>query len=221
MKPTALLLVLAVALTLHAGQKVREDLSWFYEALRQADAVEVLEGLPHRSRESDVFNQERQRQNPFVLAGEFFYEKRPSVTGELGAELTEGFLSKRLFETPVLGEPVLKACGGFHADFGIRWLKDKEPLVSALICFGCSDIKLIGLTEKITCSMTKSGSEILKARLTPLRTSRPKPSKRQKIEMPELEKLSPGKPKIDLKSWSRGVLVGALALKRPETREGR
>ena len=203
----ALLVALTCAFSSHARSAsaptpAREtDLSWFFAALREADAVEVLEGLPHPLFEDVDFAFEKKRRATFTIGKEVFYEQRLNVPEELTAELTRGFAEQKLFKAPLQGAPRrMKFCGGFHADYGIAWLKNGERLAAALVCFGCGDIQLVGPTSDVMCDMTAVGREFLQPRLRPLRTLRP-PYQHLQKQMQEAKRdvLHPEKPQIDLK----------------------
>jgi len=150
------------------------DLNWFFEAVRAADQLEVLEGLPHQYWEREERSIELAKHKTLSISTEAFYEQRLSVPAELRTELTNAFLHQPLFVRPLIGKPAFaKGCGGFHADYGLRWLKEGTPQAAALVCFGCGDIRLVGGGMEITTELTESGERYLKSRLLPLKALRP------------------------------------------------
>lgn len=173
------------------------EVMWFYDALRQADSVQVLEGLPHHMFEREERELEIKRRATFAIARELFYEQRLTPAPELIAELTKGFLERKIFLPPLIGAPPLaKACGGFHADYGLSWLKKGEILASALICFGCHDILLVGPTAEVMCGMTQEGDAFLAPRLKPLRGLRPPYRQLDKVRALRPEMFQPEKPQV-------------------------
>lgn len=194
-----LLLYFGITTIAQAGKSLppKVDLTWFYEALRNADQMEFLEGLPHQRREVRLREQEMKRHQTIQIAEEFFYEQRLPCSEEFRSEMTSAFLEKKLFAPPLVDLPIVKPCGGFHADYGFRWLKKGAPLASALICFGCGEILLVGTTVAINADMTDLGAVYLKEHLKGIRALRP-PGE-QKEEMPQ-DRFRPNPPsKVEYK----------------------
>ena len=166
------------------------DVKWFYDAVKTADSVEVLEGLPHPYWESDIRAIEAAKPNIQNIAGELFYPKLLDVSIDQKNEITEKFLEKSLFKVPNSDEPTFpKACGGFHADYALRWNRNGNPVAAALVCFGCEEVLLIGEKTKVSTNMTDDGKKYFTLVLKPLRQSRP-PSKIGTLQMtsPEIPK---------------------------------
>jgi hypothetical protein len=178
------------------------DLAWFFGALRKAERLEILEGLPHQYFEKEERAVELTKHKTLTISSESFYEQRLPCAEDLRRSLTEAFLLKALFVRPLIGQrEMLKACGGFHADYGLRWSKGDTVLVAALICFGCHDVRLVGAEHELTTSMTGEGYEFLQTKLLPLRALRPPKHQLDKIRniKPEQFKSAPP-PKVEYKT---------------------
>lgn len=136
--------------------------------------MEVLEGIPHPRWEPKARSLELTQRKTTKLAEEIFYEQLLPSSEEFRAQMTAAFAGNELFIRPLIGAlPHVKACGGFHADYGVSWWQDEERLVSALICFGCHDIQLVGKTEILLTGMTAEGLAFLEKNLRHLRVLRP------------------------------------------------
>lgn len=178
------------------------DIQWFYEALKQADTVDVLEGLPHQKWEYELRKVETDNQKTFDIDGELFYQKLLEVPAERKKQITDKFLGKIIFVPPTR-IPVIKPCGGFHADYGLRWSKEGKVLASALLCFGCGEIHLIGDKFSVATDFSNEGQDYLSATVKPLRQSRPTISfdAARKLK-PEMFKPEPT-PKVEIKLQDR------------------
>lgn len=169
------------------------DIKWFNEAVKTADSVEVLEGLPHPYWETDIRAVEAAKPNIQNVAGELFYPKSLYLSIDQKSELTQQFLEKTLFVVPNSDDPPFpKACGGFHADYALRWNRNGSPVAAALICFGCEEVMLVGEKVKVSTNMSAEGKKYFTEVLKPLRQSRP-PSK-----IGTLQVTDPGIPKPQL-----------------------
>ncbi len=166
------------------------DVQWFSEAIKNADSVEVLEGLPHPYWESDIRAVEAAKPNIQNIAGELFYPKLLDLSTDQKNEITRQFLEKILFVVPNSDDPSFpKACGGFHADYALRWNRNGSTVAAALICFGCEEVLLVGEKTKVSTNMSADGKKYFTEVLKPLRQSRP-PSK-----IGTLQVTDPGIPK--------------------------
>lgn len=188
---------------INAARPSREvDLTWFLDALRSADRFEILEGLPHQYFEREERAAELTKHKTLTISSESFYEQLLPCSEDLRKNLTEAFLLKALFVRPLIGQrELLKACGGFHPDYGLRWSQGDTVLVAALICFGCHDVRLVGAEHELTTSMTGEGYEFLQNKLIPLHALRPPKRQLDKIRniKPEQFKSAPP-PKVEYKS---------------------
>ena len=169
------------------------DVKWFAAAVKNADSVEVLEGLPHPYWESDIRAVEAAKPDIQNIANELFYPKLLDLPINQKNEITQQFLEKALFVVPNSDDPSFpKACGGFHADYALRWNRNGRPVAAALICFGCEEILLVGEKTKVSTNMSADGKKYFTEVLKPLRQSRP-PSK-----IGTLQVTDPGIPKPQL-----------------------
>jgi hypothetical protein len=145
--------------------------------VKTADSVDVLEGLPHQYWEAEMRAVEAAKPNIQNIAEELFYPKPLEVATDQKNQLTEQFLKETLFTVPSSDAPVFpKACGGFHADYALRWSKNGTAIVAALVCFGCEEILLVSPKIKVSTNFAADGKEYFASVLKPLRESRP-PSK--------------------------------------------
>lgn len=150
------------------------DLQWFYEALKGSDQLEILEGLPHHFWESTERDIELSKHTTVTIAKQAFYTQRLSVDNQVRAKLTSAFLNQNLF---IAHKPddlaSFKQCGGFHADYGLQWLKENKPVAAALVCFGCGEILIVNDKMDFLADMTEDGGPFLARILKPLRGLRP------------------------------------------------
>lgn len=183
-RPILLLwLVLFSAATLHAGKSIgksftpQADLSWYFQALREADRLEVAEGLPHQEWEPEERAAQQQKHKTFSIADELFYAQRLPSTEELRADITSAFLLMTLFNPPLASEPwgEMSLCCPFHADHALIWWKGDQQVVAVLLCFGCHKVKLVGpkQEEALQLGMTPAGIELLERKIKPLHALRP------------------------------------------------
>lgn len=106
-------------------------------AMASADTVEVFEGLPHPF-ERDALAAEKQKATR-QLDDQLFYASPQPVSAERRAEL-ESWIGADAF-VPYRG---LKLCGGFHADYAVRWTWDQgRSSTVLLLCFGCGEARVL------------------------------------------------------------------------------
>lgn len=150
------------------------DLRWFWDSLKEAKRLDVLEGLPHPMWEKEEREQEARSHPTQSVNGELFYAQALDMEAKLKDRITTAFLEENPFVPPKIGELVaMKLCGGFHADYGLQWSDDKQIIATALVCFGCHEIRLVGHNTALVVDMTESGHARLAALLKPLRVLRP------------------------------------------------
>jgi len=155
-----------------AGELI--DWRWLREAMQQADAVEVLEGLPHPFTEPEERAAEKTRVTPLVIATELYYQEPLPVAADVKLRLRDAFARGGLFVPPIWrAVPLVKFCGGFHAAYAVRWLKGGAVLAAAGICFSCHEVLFTGGGEPIKTDLTKTGFAQLRSWLTPYRQNRP------------------------------------------------
>ncbi len=152
------------------------------------DSLIVYEGTPRSFPRSKDSESEKPRAEPtFSIAGQSFYAKPIDLTEGERATL-EGIFH---FETPVKTGGGLKLCGGFHADFMIEWRRKNEPVLRALICFGCHEIRFVDAASTTETDMTEQGRERLHAVLDKYRPAHPSATK---PTAPKPESATPQKP---------------------------
>jgi len=185
MKRYALLLLLAFLPTagLHAGKAVgksstlQADLRWYFQALREADRMEIAEGLPHQEWEREERAAQQQKHETFSIAGELFYQQRLPSSEEVRTDITSAFLLMTLFNPPLASEPwgEMSACCPFHADHALIWWKGDQQALVILLCFGCHKVKLVGPKQDtvLQLGMTPAGIELLERKIKPLHALRP------------------------------------------------
>lgn len=120
----------------------------FAEGIRNAPAIEVFEGLPHQTFESELMESELKTKETIEIAGYNFYA-RPVIISERDKEqLTDLYCTKETF-VPFRG---IKNCGGYHPDWLVRWKKGEEEWI-AHFCFGCHEAITIHGDESMYCDI--------------------------------------------------------------------
>jgi len=102
----------------------------FIEAVRRADSVVVLEGLPHHSYERELLEEERRSKKVQELNGYPFYEEPLTLTENDAQRLSKilgSWTTYKPFKSPA-------ACGGFHPDYAVEWHVGSD-CYRILICF--------------------------------------------------------------------------------------
>src|SRR3954469_13130553 len=79
------------------GNAQRRDVRWLYEAIKNSDSVDILEGLPHQYWESDARAIEAAKPNILKIGDELFYPKLLDLPSETKNSLNEQFLQENLF----------------------------------------------------------------------------------------------------------------------------
>ena len=101
------------------------------KAITEGAVLTVHEGLPPAG--SEVYARESRRSDVQILEGHAFY--------------TPGAIAKRRQElAKLLADPSsyhrlsgAKECGGFHPDFAVSWLVDRQK-VTLQVCYGCYEV---------------------------------------------------------------------------------
>jgi hypothetical protein len=104
-------------------------------AVAQAERVVVFEGLPHPRWEQPAVDVAGKAKPTVRLHGELFYDEAQAVPATEMPSL-QTLVSRAM--GPFGGE---KLCGGFHADYLIRWSKGIDTC-DVLLCFGCWEYKI-------------------------------------------------------------------------------
>lgn len=178
------------------GNAQRRDIRWLYEAIKNSDSVDVLEGLPHQYWEADARATEAAKPNIIKIADELFYPKLLDVSAETKTKLNEQFLKENLVEVPETEAPAFttQGCGGFHADYALRWNRNGDTLAAALICFGCEQVMLVNVKTTVMTNFALEGKKQFTATLKPLRQSRPVVNKFGNSLLPKPELFKPQLP---------------------------
>jgi hypothetical protein len=173
------LFFLLIASVAHAGipsppPTVRKapklDLEWFYAAIKEADAMEFHEGLPHPFFEPKERASELTRVETKEIRRELFYVTPLLVREESQVTISRTFLDESIYDQSLI--TMVKTCGGFHADFAISWLKEERATVTALVCLGCAELQLLGEKSRHL-DLSETGHATLRTLLKPLQSQRP------------------------------------------------
>ena len=128
----------------------------------------LLEGLPHPAFERQLFERERQRVDRVQnLHGSMFYAEPLDVAPALLQSVVDIVNDAASF---LPREPGLVwMCGGFHADFAVECLDDRQ----ILLCFGCGEARLVtGLAHDLV-DLAPDAEERLRTLLGGVRQFRP------------------------------------------------
>jgi hypothetical protein len=146
----------------------------FARLILGTDSLAVFEGIPRNFPRRKDSEPEKPRPEPtFTVASQTFYEK-PIALAEADRATLEGIFH---FDSPVQAFRGHKLCGGFHADFLIEWRRKNEPVLRALVCFGCHEIRFVDATDVIETDMTEQGRQRLHTVLDKYRPARPSSAK--------------------------------------------
>lgn len=130
----------------------------------------VFEGLPSPGYEPEVFKAEKAAKPTVEFGGYPMYRDTLDVSDADIAALVAILGDRSTYES-FEGE---KKCGGFHPDYAVEWTHEGATY-RTLICFGCSEFKVIGPRGESRFDMAEGVSKRLKAILKPLRKNRPRP----------------------------------------------
>lgn len=128
-----------------SADRDRARLESWIRARSRSEGIVVFQGLPRRFGDSAGFFAERARAVDFEVNGSVFYREPVKFDGAKTEALTQ--IVERT-ESFALRQPhVTKMCGGFHADWAVRWTRSGSPAAEpqyrwALICFGCGEVQL-------------------------------------------------------------------------------
>ncbi len=144
-------------------------------ALKDASAIRLYEGLPHPSFEQEAFEAEKKSKPVEQHSGHAFYTEWLTLKPQ-DAEALSAILSDPKSLKPFVDG---KKCGGFHPDYALQLPyanKQKSP-TWALLCFGCQEIKIIdpNTNTDSTFDLSPDASEKLQTILKNYRKNRPAP----------------------------------------------
>jgi len=142
----------------------------FASEIKQCQEVQLFEGLPNYTWEEELLERERKAHNPisfnFYSFETEFYPTPIRLSDIDSSRLKELYCQKESF-VPFRG---FKPCGGFHADWGIRW-RNGEQDYQVLICFGCGEMMTSDGNVELTCDIWDS--KIFEDLLNPYHKLRP------------------------------------------------
>jgi hypothetical protein len=188
--------ILAVAVSatpILAGVRTGQaNIEWFWHALKHADTVRVYEGLPHPVCEPDSHTSERTRAAHFTIAGEYLYQKPIALDPDVLSALLQRFHDRMAFVTPnASGTVAMKFCGGFHADYAIAWESKGTRTATALLCFGCGEVRLAGPAATLTTDFVPGAADFFRRELRRFRQQRPAWSPKETPLIAQLTEPSP------------------------------
>jgi len=128
-------------------------------AVGRAKSVVIYEGFP-RSPKGKGQLSAKQKKSLVMIDGEAFYPTAQTVTKEWAEQL------RSMLFAGVRERKSVKLCGGFHADFFLRWA-DASGGTDAMICFGCQEIKFFGATGELYGDLSNDEAKKLRERLAP------------------------------------------------------
>lgn len=190
-----------------AATQRQPDIQELFREIDRADQVELLEGLPHPVFEQDVRQLEEARVQPERIGSELLYrEPIDAPAGQIDALVRLTTDPRGLDEAkPLRPLPMnyVTFCGGFHADYALRWRLRGSVVATALVCFGCSEIRYLWREHTVTADYRPERRRELAQAFRPLRRQRPitelfreweKQRKNQpfKLDPPEKQTLSSG-----------------------------
>jgi hypothetical protein len=153
-----------------AGAGCRSPAQRFSAAIRGADTVVLLEGLPHQTWERELLEQERKSKPVQELHGYPFYKEPLDLRPEDAKRLTQ-VLADPSHLKPVEGQ---KLCGGFHPDYTVEWHHGSDTF-HALVCLGCDEVKLFGPEIDLYDDLSQSAAKELETLLGGYHKNRPAP----------------------------------------------
>lgn len=118
-----------------------------------AETVEVFEGLPHPF-EREALAAEKQKPTR-QFDDQLFYAAAQPLSAGQRAEL-KTWIGADTF-VPYRG---MKLCGGFHADYAVRWTWNKGSNETVLlVCFGCGEARVLAAARD-TADLAGSGKPL-------------------------------------------------------------
>ncbi len=128
-------------------------------AVAGAKGPVIYEGWPQGPKGKGHLSAE-QKKALVMIDGEPFYPTAQTMAPEWAERLrTTVFAAVREWSG-------IKLCGGFHADFLLKW-DGEAGEVDAMICFGCQEIRLFGPTGELYGNLTNDGAKELRELLAP------------------------------------------------------
>ncbi|MCA9215290.1 MAG: hypothetical protein KDB27_19620 [Planctomycetales bacterium] len=140
----------------------------FAEAIASCADIEVYEGLPHPTWESELLVSETDKNETIVLGGFHFYAEPIEVRTRDANRLRELYCSRGSFY-PFQG---FKDCGGYHPDWCVVW-KNDDATFEVQFCFGCCEMRTANGSSLHECDMSRKSQRQFEATLNKYRTKRP------------------------------------------------
>lgn len=104
--------------------------------LETAEKFQIYEGLPSSVWEPKAFASEQKAKATTQIDGQWFYTTAQGMLGEDVAAL------KKLFAADLFKPPgPTKGCGGFHADFVVRF-QSGPSTYTVFFCFTCGETRI-------------------------------------------------------------------------------
>ena len=141
-----------------------------FQSLKKTDDLFVYEGLPHPLRENPSFKKEKNRNDVMQIEDHWFYDAKVKATGNIRNQLMNLLFDESGFSSNVNVIPT--DCGPFHPDYAIMWESD-EVGNYLMICFTCSEAKLLRDGKNKTYDLNVYKIEPLKNLLAKFKANRP------------------------------------------------
>jgi hypothetical protein len=130
--------------------------------------VILFEGMPHPMLEKKLLAQEVSKNAEIQIDGQKFY-KRPQTLQPADQIELLSLISKQSSHVPSV---LMKLCGGFHADYALRW-KVNGGTNTVLLCFGCHEMVIITSNFKLSTDISNDAYSRLKMLLSKYHQLRP------------------------------------------------
>lgn len=115
----------------------------------ETSAIEIYEGLSHPFFEKDELRNEILFGPRKIIQGHGFKHQRIEPDNVIKA-----FEAELWSESAIKPWGGLKGCGGFRADYCLRW-KDKGVAYEVMICLGCSEVLFFRDGEALRCDLQR------------------------------------------------------------------
>jgi hypothetical protein len=138
----------------------------------------LREGLPHQFWEPDLLQGERKAKKTVEIEGFLFYEDQ-ILPSKDDVKTLSGICANPGSYKRFSGE---KRCGGFHPDWCIDFEEGKN-MYHVLICFGCSEARIIGPKSDLHCDLDAGVKKSLSKMLISYDKNRPKKKKKTQQDL--------------------------------------
>lgn len=141
----------------------------FAAGVKASSTVRLFEGLPHQMWEGDMLETELDTKKTFKAHGHHFYQAEITPS-EADTSLLAGLATAVATFKEWRG---MKACGGYHPDWLVRWTASEGQTHELHICLGCHEAKVYGSGYQLYCDVAGTAYEILKSTLSRYSSQRP------------------------------------------------